>query len=87
MGEHMGVGKPIVANAVGVMKEQLSDGAGSLVYSYSPKETASRIIELLEGERLAKKLSQKARERAEKVYSWNILAQKLKEFYIKLTEA
>jgi glycosyltransferase involved in cell wall biosynthesis len=57
------------------------------VYSYDSRELASRIIEILEDEKLAKKLGKRAREKAEMIYSWSILAQKLKEFYIKLTGA
>jgi glycosyltransferase involved in cell wall biosynthesis len=86
MGEYMAAGKPIVANAVGVVREQLSDGAGSLVYSYDPKELASKIIEILEDERLARKMGKEAREKAEKVYSWSILTQELREFYHKIIE-
>lgn len=84
IGEYMAAGKPIVANAVGVVKEQLSNGGGSLVYSYDPRELASRIIEILQDRELAKKMGMKAREKAEKIYSWSILARKLREFYVKI---
>ncbi len=84
VGEYMAAGKAIVANAVGVVKEQLSDRAGALVYSYEPNELASQIIEILQNEKLAKRLGKTARKKAEKVYSWNILAKRLREFYAKI---
>lgn len=84
VGEYMAAAKPIVANAVGVVREQLSDGAGSLVYSYDPKELCTKLIEILEDKRFAKKMGKKARKKAEKIYSWSILTHKLREFYVEI---
>jgi glycosyltransferase involved in cell wall biosynthesis len=82
LGEYLASGKPIVANAVGVVKEQLSD-AGLLVYSYNPRELAEKIMMLLLDKRLAKKLGEKAREKAISL-SWARLAKRLREFYQKI---
>jgi glycosyltransferase involved in cell wall biosynthesis len=85
LGEYMAAGKPIVADAVGTVKEQLSDGAGILVYSPDPKELAEKILEILQDSKLAERLGRKAREKAERVYSWKILARHLRDFYFYIT--
>jgi glycosyltransferase involved in cell wall biosynthesis len=84
IGEYMAAAKAIVANAVGVVKEQLADGAGVLVYSSDPRELANKIIEILQDRKLAMKLGSKAREKAEKVYCWEVLAKRLREFYLRI---
>jgi len=84
IGEYMAAGKAIVANAVGVVKEQLSEGAGLLVYSNDPSELADKIIKILQDRKLAMKLGRKARERAEEVYCWEVLTKRLREFYSRI---
>lgn len=78
--EYMALGTPIVANSVGLAESMLKDGAGELVYSNSPQETAKKIILLLKNKKLATRTSKKAQQRVKSYYTWKKLGSKLSKF-------
>ncbi len=78
--EYMMMGTPIVANAVGLAEDMLKDGAGELVYSENPDDMARGIVKLLSDKKRGENFAEKARERAEKSYSWELLGKKLERF-------
>ncbi len=78
--EYLASGKPIVASDVGEVKRMLG-GAGILTIPGNSEDLALGIIKLLEDEPLRKRLSQKARKRAEEIYNWNNTSQNILEAY------
>jgi len=78
--EYLASGKPIVASDVGEVKRMLS-GAGIVTEPANPEDLASGIVKLLEDEPLRKRLSVKARKRAEEIYNWKNTAENLLKAY------
>jgi len=76
---------PVVASAVGGIKEIVVNGeTGFLVKPGHPKEIAKYINLLIKNEILAKKFGKKGRERVEKYFGWDYIAKKTKKVYEKL---
>lgn len=85
LGDYLASGRPIVANAVGEVKNVLSDFNCGLVSS--PKDSdefAQNIIRVLEDKNLAKKLGEKARKTAEDVFAWSHIAADLEKVYFQV---
>ncbi len=78
--EYMSCGKPIVASNVGEVKNMLG-GAGVMTEPDNPEDLARGIIKLLDDEPLRKRLSLKARQRAEEIYNWTNTADNLLRAY------
>lgn len=100
--EAMACGTPVVASAVGGIKEVVVDGeTGFLVDPglsdeppHDPKDAdafaarlAEKINELIRDPALAKKMGQAGRQRVEKHFSWQSIALQTKELYAKLIAA
>lgn len=78
--EYMSSGKPIVASNVGEVPRMVGD-CGMLVEPESSMEIAEKIDLLLDDENLRTTLGKKARQRAEKMYSWKNSAKTLVSSY------
>lgn len=100
--EAMACATPVVASAVGGIKEVVVDGeTGFLVDPelsdeppHDPKDAdafasrlAEKINELIRDPSLAKKMGQAGRQRVEKLFSWQSIALQTKELYAKLIAA
>ena len=100
--EAMACGTPVVASAVGGIKEVVVSGeTGYLVdpdlsdvFPHDPKDgedfaarLAEKINVLIRDPALAKKMGQAGRLRVEKHFSWQSIALQTKELYAKLIEA
>ncbi len=100
--EAMACGTPVVASAVGGIREVVVDGeTGYLVdpdlsdvFPHDPKDgdafgarLAEKINTLIRDPALAKKMGQAGRQRVEKHFSWQSIALQTKELYAKLIEA
>ena len=98
----MACATPVVASAVGGIKEVVVDGeTGFLVDPelsdkppHDPKDAenfatrlAEKINELIRDPALAKKMGQAGRQRVEKYFSWQSIALQTKELYAKLIAA
>ncbi|MCG2712662.1 MAG: glycosyltransferase family 4 protein [Candidatus Omnitrophica bacterium] len=78
--EYMACGKPIVASNVGEVINMLG-GAAVITEPDNPEDLARGIIKLLEDEPLRKRLSVKARQRAEEIYNWKNTTENLLRAY------
>ena len=78
--EYLASGKPIVASDVGEVKRMLG-GAGILTVPGDAQDLACGIMKILDDEPLRKRLSSKARERAEEIYNWEKTSQNLLNLY------
>jgi glycosyltransferase involved in cell wall biosynthesis len=80
--EYMASGKPIVTNSVGVVKEIIKNRINGMVVKPDNLELyAQAIIELIENDRLAKKIGKNAREYAMKHLTWKRIAKRYKQIY------
>lgn len=78
--EYMASGKAVVASNVGEVPNMVGN-CGLLVAPDSSEEVAEKINILLDDKDLRKKLGKKARQRAERMYSWKNSAQTLVKSY------
>jgi glycosyltransferase involved in cell wall biosynthesis len=80
--EYMASGKPIVTNSIGVIKEIIKNRISGLVVKPDNLELYTQsIIELIENDRLAKKIGKNAKEYAMKHLTWKIIAKRYKQIY------
>jgi len=79
--EYMAMGKPIVAPRSGEIGTMLADGAGLPVDGLDPSVIASSLVRLLRDESLRRELGQKAAVRAKAMYSYRVLAARLRDAY------
>ncbi|RLE65490.1 MAG: hypothetical protein DRJ38_03685 [Thermoprotei archaeon] len=80
--EAMASGKPVIASRIGDIGRVIRDGReGLLVTPGSVKELAEKILYLLKNEDIAKKLGLNSREKIEREYSWNKIAEKYNTLY------
>ncbi|MCK4338417.1 MAG: glycosyltransferase, partial [Candidatus Cloacimonetes bacterium] len=80
--EAMACKTPVVASAVGGIKEVIIDGeTGFFVEPANPKQLAEKINLLLKDKKLAKKFGEKGRKRVEKYFDWKIIAKQTKKLY------
>ena len=97
----MACGTPVVASAVGGIKEVVVDGeTGFLVplkqLSESPfestepeifaKDLAAKVNLLMADRELASKMGEEGRRRAEELFSWDAIARKTERLYSKLLQ-
>lgn len=82
--EAMSSGKPVVTTRTGGTVDVVEDGrTGFLVKPKSPMELARAIGILLKDEKLREKMGSEGRIRAVKYFSWENIAQRMEEIYIK----
>ena len=73
---------PVVASAVGGIKEIVIDGeTGFLIEPSNPKIIAEKVNKILSDKNLAVKFGKNGRERVEKHFSWMSIAKQTKEMY------
>ncbi len=85
--EAMACGIPVVTTPVGGVPEVIEDGkSGSLVEPGDPDELARAIGRLLEDESLRLSMGQAARKRAVKLFSWELICEKLSCLYRNILE-
>jgi glycosyltransferase involved in cell wall biosynthesis len=73
---------PVVASAVGgILEVVVHEETGLLVDPGNPKQIAEAVNRLLKDENLRRKLGKNGRERVEKYFSWERIAQQTKALY------
>ena len=83
--EAMSCGLPVIATNVGGLPEVVLHGeTGYLVEVGNVERMASYVIELFEDKNKYQKFSERARERAEKLFDKNLIVPKYEEFYAKI---
>jgi glycosyltransferase involved in cell wall biosynthesis len=76
--EYMAAGRPVVASAIGQLKELLEDGVnGMLVPPGNPAAIAAALERLYCDEELRGRLGQAAREKVVREHTWDNVAQRL----------
>lgn len=86
--EAMGSGTPLIACAVGGLKEIVTPGIdGILIEEKNPGQMAAAIIDLLDNPDKGMAMAQKAREKIEKEYSHLAAAAKYEEIYLSALNA
>ena len=86
--EAMASGTPAIASNIGGLKYVVAPGQTGLLFP--PGNTAiltHAIARLISQPELCAKLSKNARERAEELFTWNDVAERMSEFYTELIEA
>lgn len=80
--EAMACEVPVVASAVGGIKEIVVDGkTGFLIEPSKPKLLAQKVNEILSNRKLAETLGKNGRKRVEKHFSWTTIAKQVKQLY------
>jgi glycogen synthase len=80
--EAMACGVPVVASRVGGIPEVVMDEVtGTLVPPGEPKQLADAVNVLLDDEELARAMGKAGRERVERAFSWEAIAEKTLEVY------
>jgi len=82
-GEYMSVGRPIVSNPVGDIKELFDRENIGLLAREDPEDFAEKIISLFDNPELCEELGNNARRVAEEQFEWPVLTKRLEEFYYK----
>lgn len=85
--EGMAMGKAIAASQTGPGAEVIGDGiSGLLCDPHNSASIAEKIIRLLEDDALRQRLGRAARQRAEQVFSLDVLADRNEDFYRRCVE-
>lgn len=80
--EYASAGIPIVASRVGSIPEAVADGqTGLLATPGDPADLASKIGTLLKDADLRARMGRAARERAERIFDWNVIAERYERAY------
>ncbi|MCK4966371.1 N-acetyl-alpha-D-glucosaminyl L-malate synthase BshA [bacterium] len=82
--EAMSCEVPVIASAVGGLKELITDDTGYLIDKDSIDGMAQKSIELLTDENLSIEMGQNARKRAEEVFDTSIIIPQYEEYYDKI---
>lgn len=83
--EAMALSKPVVASNLGGFKEIINSGYDGLLFT--PKDIydlAQKILSLLNNETFAKTLGERAKEKVEKIYTWEKIAERTLKVYEKV---
>lgn len=81
MREAMAMGKPVIANNLGMLAELIEDGTSGLVFNDNARELADHMVTLARDEAKRRAMSESARIRACATFSLNEQAQALESFY------
>lgn len=84
MNDYMTVGRPIVSNPIGDVKNVFEAHRVGLLAQWNAEDFAQKITLLLEQPSMADELGRNAREAAVKVYNWKVIIAGLEEFYLKM---
>ncbi|MFQ6075557.1 MAG: glycogen synthase [Candidatus Bathyarchaeia archaeon] len=80
--EAMACGRPVVSTRVGGIKDVVVDGeTGLLIPPQSPKRLAEALNRLLSDRELAEEMGRRGRERVERFFGWERVAEKTLELY------
>jgi glycosyltransferase involved in cell wall biosynthesis len=79
--ESMACGCPVIATNVGGIPEIVTSDCGILVSPRSPKEIAIAANKLIGDKNLRRRLSKNARERVEKYFDFDLIAEKVEQSY------
>lgn len=85
-GDYLASGRPIVSNPVGDIEEVIRENHCGLLSSSEPSDFAEKIKYLFENPSLCDEMGYRARDAAEKKYSWEIMTNKLEDAYDKILE-
>ncbi len=83
--EAMALSKPVVASNLGGFKEIINSGYDGFLFT--PRDIydlSQKILSLLKDENLAKKIGERAREKIEKLYTWEKIAEETLKVYEKI---
>jgi len=80
LGDYLAAGRPIIATDLPEIKKVVSE-CGLLAKPNDPKDFASKILEIITDQDLREKMAKRARELAERNFSWQILANQLGKIY------
>jgi glycosyltransferase involved in cell wall biosynthesis len=82
LAEAMAAGLPVIATQVGAIPEVVKDGeTGILVPPEDPSALANAVSDLLDHPRVMKDMGTRGRERAEKHFTWDKVAQRVVRTY------
>jgi glycosyltransferase involved in cell wall biosynthesis len=81
MREAMGMGKPIIANNLGMLPELIEDGINGLVFNDNARELANHLVTLARDDAKRRAMGEAARIRALAIFSLTDQAQALESFY------
>lgn len=80
--EAMACGLPVITTRRGGNEEAVGEGVTGLLVNYgSASELSDAITKILKDEKLGRSMGEKGRERVEREFTWNIVANRLSEAY------
>jgi len=79
--EAMACGIPVVTTNVCDMKKIVKKETGLIVPPRNPKALGKAVVKLLKDEGLRKKMGKASRERVKRFYSWNVVSDKILDYY------
>ncbi len=85
LGDSMAAARPVVSNKVGEVGEIIKREGIGLAVEAAPQAMAEALVELIEDPRRAERMGHKARSAAEDRYAWPVLAERVSDFYQRLT--
>ncbi len=84
VGDYMGVGRPTITNPTGDLKDLFSRNKIGIMCDYKASSFADAILELVQNHDLCTKLGDNARRAAEEEFNWELVMNKLENFYLKI---
>lgn len=86
MCDYLSLGRPTISNPIGDIKTLFEKHEVGLLADWSPEDFANKIIYLLDHPDVSEKLSKTALDVAKDEYNWEILADKLQDFYFRIID-